>query len=519
MRTFNYGSGGTTWSCNRGYDLSSAGKCELRRCYCDHGTPALGDKCTAGGRACRLCSLGFELDAKLCAPSASENACGGGNHEKNCTSCHPGFHLVIKSTANRQHFVCSPNKCFCANGKPAIGAKCERDKAERCLSCLPGYSIGFCRATGSPDQCVQHRCACENGVGEVGRLCPRSGAEACKKCTVAGYDLLKINSSSSVLSFGGRGGEDEDDVGGHGSTALVEGEAGGGVENCPKECHSPLVKAGGSWNGGRKLKNGSLCVHFASRPHGGTRYCGAKIAKGKDPAAYTKGGVDCRPCAASCPKECHSPLVKAGGSWNGGRKLKNGSLCVHFASRPHGGTRYCGAKIAKGKDPHAYSKGGVDCRPCAASTKPKHATRTARARRKKARQMITSFCRERVCFCDNGTPAMGAGCPKTGTKSCSGCLPGFVLRKNETDSNGVPAGSHTALVCTPGPTVCMCPHGEPAHPCPALGVHCRKCFPGFHLAPASASSPKEGGTAGTGNQMNMKCAPNSCVCEPIATLF
>ena len=74
---------------------------------------------------------------------------------------------------------------------------------------------------------------------------------------------------------------------------ILRADGGGG--SCPSKCKSPHVHTGGKHNGGITLRNG-VCTHWSSRPYGGRRYCGPEIAKGPDPDAYTKGGIDCRPC-------------------------------------------------------------------------------------------------------------------------------------------------------------------------------------------------------------------------------
>lgn len=124
------------------------------------------------------------------------------------------------------------------------------------------------------------------------------------------------------------------------------------ASGCPAECKSPTCRKGSGSNGGFPLQHNGVCAHTCSKKYGQTRYCG------QGTAYFQSGSIDCSGCKDTCPQTCYEPAVLGGNPANGGIELTS-LKCLHVASKPFAGIRYCG----NGMD---YLKGNsLDCTPCA----------------------------------------------------------------------------------------------------------------------------------------------------------
>ena len=73
--------------------------------------------------------------------------------------------------------------CFCNNGSPVIGKKCDSDR-EFCERCEEGFDLinGVCHKI----------CECENGTAYSEEYCDADNPIRCIKC-VDGFDLVEMS--------------------------------------------------------------------------------------------------------------------------------------------------------------------------------------------------------------------------------------------------------------------------------------------------------------------------------------
>lgn len=91
-----------------------------------------------------------------------------------CDSCFSGYRLVGNS--------CVQNFCYCENGAAKVGFACQSHSATDCRTCNIGYYL-------KDRSCQQKICTCQYGIAATGIDCPYHGNHYCKSCDI-GYEYI-----------------------------------------------------------------------------------------------------------------------------------------------------------------------------------------------------------------------------------------------------------------------------------------------------------------------------------------